>query len=344
MEPFAAPDDGELSAQAAGKGTYVMAASDVLEFAYEGETMTNRSGPFRSVFTEAIIDGLGTGRADADNDGVITAHELFVHIQDQVRQSGVPQTPTEFTSGVQGNIPIARAALWHRTADVRADPFGEESLPLGELPLLVPTDDRGLCAPGWPRNGTFAVPLGRMYDPEHGLRETLTLDLSGGAAHVGIVGGMWSGKTSVLRTLACSLALTHSPWRRRSTRCTASRTGWRGWPGCRTSARSPTTRSGTASGRSSRRGGPAEPWEQVCGMLRIRSPRQFRARRLRGEIPGDKVGEVFLLIDSWPDFEGRYPSSPGCACASHNWAPTTGCTSPSRPTAGATSRKSCFPI
>ncbi|NVI92966.1 FtsK/SpoIIIE domain-containing protein [Actinomadura sp. BRA 177] len=309
MEPFAAPDDGELSAQAAGKGTYVMAASDVLEFAYEGETMTNRSGPFRSVFTEAIIDGLGTGRADADNDGVITAHELFVHIQDQVRQSGVPQTPTEFTSGVQGNIPIARAALWHRTADVRADPFGEESLPLGELlPALVPTDDRGLCAPGWPRNGTFAVPLGRMYDPEHGLRETLTLDLSGGAAHVGIVGGMWSGKTSVLRTLACSLALTHSP-------VEAQIYALHGEPdGLARLAGLPHV--GKVADYSERDGvreiveGAAallSRREQVCGMLRIRSPRQFRARRLRGEIPGDKVGEVFLLIDSWPDFEGRYP-------------------------------------
>ncbi|WP_396454658.1 FtsK/SpoIIIE domain-containing protein [Actinomadura sp.] len=309
MEPFAATDGGELSAQAAGKGTYVMAASDVLEFAYEGETMKHRSGPFRSVFTEAIIDGLGTGRADADNDGVITAHELFVHIQDHVRRSGVPQTPTEFTSGVQGNIPIAKAALWHRDADARADPFGEESLPLTELlPALVPTEDRGLCAPGWPRNGTFAVPLGRMYDPEHGLRETLTLDLSGGAAHVGIVGGMWSGKTSVLRTLACSLALTHSPAEAQIYALHGEPDGLARLAGLphvgkiadyseRDAVREIVE---GAAALLSRR-------EQVCGMLRIRSPRLFRSRRLRGEIPGDEVGEVFLLIDSWPDFADRYP-------------------------------------
>lgn len=174
--------------------------------------MKSRSGPFRSVFTEAVIDGLSTGRADADNDGVITAHELFVHVQEHVRQSGVPQTPTEFTPGVQGSIPVAKAALWHRGADARPDPFPVDALPLADLlPQLVATDDRGLCAPGWPRNGTFALPLGRMYGPEHGLRETLTPDLSGGAAHVGVVGGMWSGKTTVLRTLMCSLTLTHTP-------------------------------------------------------------------------------------------------------------------------------------
>ncbi|MEV6316518.1 type VII secretion protein EccCb [Streptomyces sp. NPDC051776] len=308
MEPFAAESE-ELTAQAAGKGTYVMAASDVLEFAYEGEQMKHRSGPFRSVFTEAIVDGLSTGRADADNDGVITAHELFAYIQAHVRETGVPQTPTEFTSGVQGNIPVAKAALWHRGAGTDADPFAVDGLPLGELlPALVPTEQRGLCAPDWPPNGTFAVPIGRMYDPAQGLQETLTVDLSGGAAHVGVVGGMWSGKTSVLRTLACSLALTHSPEEMQIYAL-----------------------HGEPDGLARLRGLPhmgkvadyAEGWEvrelvegvtatldrreQLCAALRIRSPRMFRARRMRGELPAERHGEIFLLIDSWRDFETRYP-------------------------------------
>ncbi|MFG2194171.1 type VII secretion protein EccCb [Streptomyces sp. NPDC048639] len=308
MEPFAAESE-ELTAQAAGKGTYVMAASDVLEFAYEGEQMKHRSGPFRSVFTEAVVDGLSTGRADADNDGVITAHELFAYIQAHVRETGVPQTPTEFTSGVQGNIPVAKAALWHRGAGTDADPFTVDGLPLGELlPALVPTEERGLCAPDWPPNGSFAVPIGRMYDPAQGLQETLTVDLSGGAAHVGVVGGMWSGKTSVLRTLACSLALTHSPEEMQIYALHGEPDGLARLTGLPHLGKVADYAEG-GEVRELVEGVMAtlDRREQLCAALRIRSPRRFRARRMRGEMPEERNGEIFLLIDSWRDFETRYP-------------------------------------
>ncbi|MEU6083603.1 type VII secretion protein EccCb [Streptomyces sp. NPDC047108] len=307
MEPFAAESE-ELTAQAAGKGTYVMAASDVLEFAYEGEQMKHRSGPFRSVFTEAVVDGLTTGRADADNDGVITAHELFAYIQAHVRETGVPQTPTEFTSGVQGNIPVAKAALWHRGAGTDADPFAVDGLPLGELlPALVPTEERGLCAPDWPPNGSFAVPIGRMYDPAQGLQETLTVDLSGGAAHVGVVGGMWSGKTSVLRTLACSLALTHSPEEMQIYALHGEPDGLARLTGLPHVGKVADYAEGEEV-RELVEGVTAtlDRREQLCAQLRVRSPRRFRALRMRGELPEERNGEIFLLIDSWREFQTRY--------------------------------------
>ncbi|MFF2524867.1 type VII secretion protein EccCb [Streptomyces liangshanensis] len=308
MAPFA-PDDGELSVQAAGKGTYVMTASDVLEFAFEGETVKSRSGDFHSVFTEALIDGLSTGRADLDNDGVITAHELFQHVERHVRESGAPQTPTEFRSGVQGNIPLATAALWHRGRTAESDPFVGDSLTLGELlPALVAGPDRGLCAPDWPPNGQLTVPLGRMYDPAQGLQETLTLDLSGGAPHIGVVGGRWSGKTSVLRTLACSLALTHTPDEVQMyalhgepdgmTRLeTLPHMGMVADYGRADAVR--TLVDGVMATLKRR--------ERLCDRLRIRSPKTFRRMRTRGLLDGESNGEVFLLVDGWPDFAARYP-------------------------------------
>ncbi|SFG90663.1 type VII secretion protein EccCb [Streptomyces mirabilis] len=308
MEPFA-EDGGQLTAQVAGRGTYVMAASDALEFAYEGDQMQHRHGSFRSVFTDAVIEGLQTGQADADNDGVVTAHELFQYIQTHVRASGVPQTPTEFTSGVQGNIPIAKAALWHTGPGSESDPFLLDGLPLGGLlPALQPTEDRGLCAPSWPRNGTFQIPIGRMYEPQNGLQETLTLDLSGGAAHIGVVGGTWSGKTSTLSTIACSLALTHTPEELQIFGLHGEPDGLsrlRGLP--HVGAVADYADAGQVqelvdgvSAALSRR-------EALCGAMRIRSPRLFRARRTRGDIPEEKYGEIFLLIDSWPEFFKRYP-------------------------------------
>ncbi|WP_112466942.1 type VII secretion protein EccCb [Streptomyces triticisoli] len=308
MAPFA-PDDGELSAQAAGKGTYVMTASDVLEFAFEGETVKSRSGAFHSVFTEAVIDGLSTGRADIDNDGVITAHELFQHIERHVRESGAPQTPTEFRSGVQGNIPIAKAALWHRGPGAENDPFVGDSLPLGELlPALATSPERGLCAPDWPPNGQLRVPLGRMYDPAQGLQETLTLDLSGGAPHIGVVGSRWSGKTSVLRTLACSLALTHTPDE-------VQIYGLHGEPDgmMRLDALPHVGMVADYAGGDDVRVlvdgimATLKRRERLCDALRIRSPKVFRQKRMRGALEGESNGEVFLLIDSWPDFAARYP-------------------------------------
>ena len=308
MAPFA-PDDGELSAQAAGKGTYVMTASDVLEFAFEGETVKNRSGAFHSVFTEAIIDGLSTGRADIDNDGVITAHELFQHIERHVRESGAPQTPTEFRSGVQGNIPLAKAALWHRGRSADADPFVGDSLPLGSLlPALEESLDRGLCAPDWPPNGQLTVPLGRMYDPALGLQETLTLDLSGGAPHIGVVGSRWSGKTSVFRTLACSLALTHTPGEVQIYGLHGEPDGMMrldalphvGMVADYASGDDVRTLVEGVMATLNRR-------ERMCDVLRIRSPKVFRQKRMQGELKGESNGEVFLFIDSWPDFAGRYP-------------------------------------
>ncbi|MFE9127777.1 type VII secretion protein EccCb [Streptomyces sp. NPDC007148] len=308
MEPFA-PDDGDLSAQVAGKGTYVMTASDRLEFAFEGETVKSRSGVFHSVFTEAIMDGLSTGRADGDNDGVVTAHELFEHIQRHVRESGAPQTPTEFRSGVQGNIPIAKAALWHQGGAAGTDPFVGDSLLLGELlPALTTSSQRGLCAPDWPPNGQLTVPLGRMYDPAQGLQETLTLDLSGGAPHIGVVGSRWSGKTSVLCTLACSLALTHTPDE-------VQIFGLHGEPdGMKRLDTLPHVGAVAdyASGDDVRVliAGimtTLKRRERLCDALRIRSPKLFRQRRERGLLEGESNGEVFLLIDSWPDFAARYP-------------------------------------
>ncbi|MFI9603653.1 type VII secretion protein EccCb [Streptomyces sp. NPDC052043] len=308
MAPFA-PDDGELSAQAAGKGTYVMTASDVLEFAFEGETVKSRSGTFHSVFTEAVIDGLSTGRADIDNDGVITAHELFQHIERHVRDSGAPQTPTEFRSGVQGNIPIAKAALWHQGRAAEADPFVGDGLTLGELlPALAASPERGLCAPDWPPNGQLRVPLGRMYDPAQGLQETLTLDLSGGAPHIGVVGSRWSGKTSVLRTLACSLALTHTPDE-------VQIYGLHGEPDgmMRLDALPHVGMVADYAGSDDVRVlvdgimATLKRRERLCDALRIRSPKVFRQKRMQGVLQGESNGEVFLLVDSWPDFAARYP-------------------------------------
>ncbi|WP_018330945.1 type VII secretion protein EccC [Actinomycetospora chiangmaiensis] len=78
------------------------------------------------------------------------------------------------------------------------------------LPPLQDTD-RGRRAPGFPANGTLRLPLGLVDRPYEQRREVLWADLSGAAGHVGVAGGPRAGTSTLLRTLVCAAALTHTP-------------------------------------------------------------------------------------------------------------------------------------
>ncbi|MEU9008685.1 type VII secretion protein EccCa [Streptomyces sp. NPDC048479] len=61
------------------------------------------------------------------------------------------------------------------------------------------------------RSGAMRVPLGLLDDPARQWQGPWTLDLTVAGGHVAVIGGPQSGKTTLLRTLALSLALTHTP-------------------------------------------------------------------------------------------------------------------------------------
>ncbi|MDG4809482.1 type VII secretion protein EccCa [Micromonospora sp. WMMD1120] len=77
------------------------------------------------------------------------------------------------------------------------------------LPPLTEDPDRGLCPIGGYQ--PLTVPVGLLDLPAQQRRELLLADLSGGRGNVGVVGGPQSGKSTLLRTLICALALTHGP-------------------------------------------------------------------------------------------------------------------------------------
>lgn len=79
------------------------------------------------------------------------------------------------------------------------------------LPGIAADPTRGLQATGWPGTGNLTVPLGILRDPEAQTQATFSLDLSHWAGNLGITGAAQSGKTTLLRTLICGLALTHTP-------------------------------------------------------------------------------------------------------------------------------------
>ncbi|MGW1891295.1 type VII secretion protein EccCa [Streptomyces sp. NPDC002004] len=75
-------------------------------------------------------------------------------------------------------------------------------------PLRAGTEGLGLALGDEP----MLVPLGALDDPARQRQQPWLLDLTVAGGHVAAIGGPQSGKTTLLRTLALSLALTHTPY------------------------------------------------------------------------------------------------------------------------------------
>ncbi|UUU33807.1 type VII secretion protein EccCa [Streptomyces sp. CA-210063] len=73
----------------------------------------------------------------------------------------------------------------------------------------VQVDERGLQLVGG--QGPLRVPLGVLDDPAKQWQGHWVLDLTVAGGHAAVIGGPQSGKTTLLRTLALSLATTHTP-------------------------------------------------------------------------------------------------------------------------------------
>ncbi|MEV0967292.1 type VII secretion protein EccCa [Microtetraspora glauca] len=79
------------------------------------------------------------------------------------------------------------------------------------LPPLSVTPELGLSTAAWQGRGRLHAVVGIIDKPFEQRRDPFWLDLSGAAGHVGVAGGTQSGKSTVLRTLITSMALTHTP-------------------------------------------------------------------------------------------------------------------------------------
>src|SRR6266498_1150815 len=91
-----------------GRGRAVITASSAMEYAFEGDELTDTKALAPSVFTSALVEGLRTGDADRDQDGYIALDELYDYVYDKVREATPNQTPGKWTFGVQGELVIAR--------------------------------------------------------------------------------------------------------------------------------------------------------------------------------------------------------------------------------------------
>lgn len=95
--------------QGGGRNRAVITASSAMEYAFESEQLAEDPSARRpSVFTAALVEGLSTGEADRDEDGLISLNELYDYVFDRVREQNPNQTPSRSVE-MQGDLYIARS-------------------------------------------------------------------------------------------------------------------------------------------------------------------------------------------------------------------------------------------
>ncbi|TRV73437.1 type VII secretion protein EccCa [Streptomyces sp. 130] len=175
------------------------------------------------------------------------------------------------------------------------------------LPGLGTDPERGFTVAGDGVRGGLTVPLGLVDKPFEQRREVLFQDFSGAAGHMLVVGGPQSGKSTVLRTLVMSFALTHTPGEVQFY-CLD-------FGGGALAALSGLPHVGSVASR-------LDPERvrrtvaEVAGVLRAReevfrargigSMAAYRSERARGGLPGEAWGDVFLVVDGWGGFRTEY--------------------------------------
>ncbi|MEW1672691.1 type VII secretion protein EccCb [Streptomyces noursei] len=290
------------------RGSYVITAANSVQEALEDESPGGGPTAWSSVFTRAVIDGLHTGRADLDEDGWVTAQELYQYVSDTVARTH-EQKPTFFGSDIQGgsHLRLSKASPHaHRPFPGLAETDGPSPLATVDqlLPPLAVTPDRGLTAEEWRNNGQLITPIGRSHRAEGRRVQTHFVDLSGGAGHVAVAGGPRSGKTLLLQTLVTSLALTHTP-HEVEFHCIDL-----GGGGLRRLRHLPHVR-GFA-----QRQDPDAVHRTVARAVALNARREhdferlpaidsieaYRGARARGLLADQPVGDLFLVVDGWAEF------------------------------------------
>jgi ESX secretion system protein EccC len=175
------------------------------------------------------------------------------------------------------------------------------------LPPLSITSRYGCTAEGWPGRGKLHAVTGIVDRPFDQQRDPLWTDLSGAAGHVGVAGAPRSGKSTLLRTLICSLALLHTPQEVQfycldfGGGTIGALTGLPHVGGVATRLQGERVRRTVAEVRAL-----LERREQEFAEHGIESIAAYRAMRASGEISGDGFGDVFLVVDGWLTLRQEY--------------------------------------
>jgi S-DNA-T family DNA segregation ATPase FtsK/SpoIIIE len=175
------------------------------------------------------------------------------------------------------------------------------------LPPLGVDSRRGLTVTVPDLVGRLQVAVGAVDKPREQRRDLLWLDLAGSAGHVAVVGCPQSGKSTALRTLICSLALTHTAT---EAQCYVldfgggSLTALRELPhvgGVATRMDGAQIRRTVAEVRAV-----LDERERLFAERGIDSIATYRRQRAAGGLTEQRFGDVFLVIDGWSTLRNEH--------------------------------------
>lgn len=145
-----AGENAGVLSQLGGHGSAVMTSSSALEYSFEaGEsassTVVGTASP--SVFTGALVEGLSSGGADRNRDGLIDVDELYDFIYERVEVAGNPQTPG-LDIRFQGRLVVATSPVANdlpaEFAQAMRSPLPSVRLAVvGELSVQLYSDSAG---------------------------------------------------------------------------------------------------------------------------------------------------------------------------------------------------------
>ncbi|MGW1597060.1 type VII secretion protein EccCa [Streptomyces sp. NPDC002343] len=267
------------------------------------------SGVYRSGGRRTALSG---GRLPVDRRPV-----LFTATEVPVQYTAMPQQRTESEPEVDEALADTVLDVIVRRLEAQGPAAHQVWLPPLEsppaldalLPGLAAVQGRGLTQPNYEGAGRLVVPVGLVDKPYEQRRDRLMLDFSGAAGHMQVIGGPQSGKSTLLRSLICAFALTHTPHEVQFYGLDFGGGGMvavGGLPhvGGIASRLDPERVRRTVSevyGVLTRR----EEYFRTAGIATIAD---FRARRARGDISvtDQPWGDVFLVIDGWGNFRTDY--------------------------------------
>ncbi|HTZ28436.1 MAG TPA: type VII secretion protein EccCa [Streptosporangiaceae bacterium] len=176
------------------------------------------------------------------------------------------------------------------------------------LPPLSITPQFGCSAEDPATRGKLRAITGIVDRPFEQRRDPLLVDLSAGAGHAAVVGAPRSGKSTMLRTLICSLALLHTP---QETQFYCLDFGGGAMGGLATLPHVGGVAARLDAVRVRRTVAEVQAVltrrEREFAERGIESIAAYRRMRASGEITGDGFGDVFLVVDGWltlrQDFE-----------------------------------------
>ncbi len=174
------------------------------------------------------------------------------------------------------------------------------------LPALAVDERLGLHPPQWAGRGRLTAPVGVVDRPFEQRRDPMVVELDGAGGNVIIVGGTRSGKSTMLRTLLCALALTHTPAEAQFF-CLDFGGGLRTLDGLPHLSGVATRRDAEAVRRTvAEVSALLDERETRFSKLNVDSIGTYRRRRAGGEIQDDPFGDVFLVVDGWGVLRQEY--------------------------------------